>query len=63
MVTITVHIYPERAATIRAGLDPETTHLEVDLDAISQEERDLLADHTSQPVYVTTPTAEHLFKD
>lgn len=63
MVTITVAIYPERAASIRAGLDPATTSLEVDLDVISQEERDLLADHGSKPVYVATPTLEHLFEE
>lgn len=62
MVTIDVAIYPDRAASIRAGLDPDTASIAVDLDASTQEERDLLADHSGQPVNVTTPTVEHLFE-
>lgn len=61
MVTIDVEIYPERAASIRAGLDPATTVITVDLDALTEEERDLLADHSGHPVTVTTPTVEDLF--
>ncbi|KRF20118.1 hypothetical protein ASG90_19380 [Nocardioides sp. Soil797] len=61
MVVIQVAIYPERAASIRAGLDPEATTVEIDLDAITQDERDLLADHNGQPVNVTRPTVEDLF--
>lgn len=60
MVTIDVAIYPDRAASIRAGLDPSATSVAVDLDAITQDERDLLADHTATPVAVTTPTVEAL---
>lgn len=62
MVVLQVAIEPDRAASIRAGLDPATTTLEVDLDAITQEERDLLADHDGRPVPVTTPTIECLFE-
>lgn len=62
MVTIQVPIYVDRAATIRAGLDPSTESIAVDLDAITQEERDLLADHMGAPIAVTTPTVEDLFE-
>lgn len=62
MVTIDVPIYPDRAASIRAGLDPGAASIAVDLDAITQEERDLLADHGGKPVTVTTPTVEDLFE-
>jgi hypothetical protein len=61
MVVIQVAIYPERAATIRAGLDPTTTSVAVDLEAITQDERDLLADHDGNPVDVATPTVPDLF--
>jgi hypothetical protein len=61
MVRIDVAIYPDRAASIRAGLDPDTTSIAVDLDAITQEQRDLLADHSGEPVTVATPTVEDLF--
>ncbi len=62
MVTIDVAIHPDRAASIRAGLDPDTTSITVDLDAITQEERHLLADHSGEPVTVATPTVEDLFE-
>lgn len=61
MVVLQVAIEPDRAASIRAALDPATTTLEVDLDAITQDERDLLADHDGRPVPVNTPTVEDLF--
>lgn len=61
MVTIQIPIYPDRAASIRAGLHPDAESIDVDLDAITQEERDLLAEHDGQSVDVATPTLEHLF--
>lgn len=62
MVTIQVPIYADRAATIRAGLDPAAESIAVDLGAITQGERDLLADHIGAPITVTTPTVEDLFE-
>jgi len=62
MVSIDVPIYPDRAASIRAGLDPGAASIAVDLGAITQEERDLLADNSGKPVSVTTPTVEDLFE-
>lgn len=62
MVRIDVAIHPDRAASIRAGLDPDTSSVAVDLDAITQEERDLLADHSGDPVNVATPTVGNLFE-
>lgn len=61
MVVLQLAIEPDRAASIRAARDPATTSLAVDLDAITQDERDLLADHDGRPVPVTTPTIEDLF--
>jgi hypothetical protein len=58
MVTIDVPIYPDHAASIRAGLDPAAASIAVELDAITPEERDLLADHGGVPVTVTTPTVD-----
>lgn len=61
MATIDVPVHPDRSASIRAGIDPGTTSVPVDLDAITQAERDLLADHDATPVAVTTPTTAALF--
>lgn len=61
MVSIEVAIIADRAASIRAGLNPEATSVQVDLDAITQVEPDLLADHDRPPVAVDLPTAEALF--
>lgn len=62
MVAIDIAVYPDRAATIRAGLDPATTTITVDLDAITPDERDLLADHAGSPIPVATPTVKDLFQ-
>lgn len=62
MASIDIPIYPERAASIRAGLDPDVRSLSVDLEAVTAEERDLLAAHGRNPVEVTTPTVASLFE-
>lgn len=41
-----------------AGLDPTTSSVRFDLDAMTEDERDLLADHGRSPVIVTVPTQE-----